>query len=137
MWICPLCDRQFVKTNQVHSCNDKVLADFLNGKSPHTIGLFEHLLNEFLAIGDTPVHATKSMIVFGPGRGFAYIVQLGKNFIDVVFPFKQPYLDSLCFDKVKPVPGTDDYNHRLRIFLPEDINDEVHQYMKIAYETSC
>ena len=136
MWTCPLCNRQFVRSNQVHSCNDKTLADFLNGKSEHTIGLFYHLVNEFQQIGEVTIRPTKSMISFSTTRGFAYVIQLGKNFIDVVFPFKQPYDDNLCFNKIKPVPGSDDFNHHLRLYFPEDINDEVRLYMKMAYDLS-
>ena len=61
-------------------------------------------------------------------------MQLGKNFIDVVFPFKQAYEDNLCFTKIKQVPGTDDYNHHFRMYFKEDINAEVLKYMKLAYE---
>lgn len=133
MWTCPLCNREFVRANQVHSCNDKALADFLNGKTVHTVGLFYHLVDELQSIGEVSVHATRSMIVFGSQKGFAYVIQLGKNFIDVVLPFKQAYPDNLCFNKIKQVPGTNDYNHHLRIFLPEDINDEVRAFMQMAY----
>lgn len=134
MWICPLCNQQFVKNNQAHSCNDKTLSDFLNGKSAHTVGLFNHLVNEFQQIGEVTVHPAKSMISFAARTRFAYVIQLGKNFVDVVLPFKQPYSDNLCFSKIKPVPGSDDYNHHLRIYFPEDINDEVRLYMKLAFE---
>ena len=134
MWICPFCNRQFVNTNQVHSCNDRVLADFLDGKSPQTVGLFYHLVNAFQQIGAVTVHPTKSMIAFAVRTRFAYVIQLGKNFVDVVLPFKQPYNDNLCFTKIKPVPGSDDFNHHLRLFAPEDINDEVRLYMKMAYD---
>jgi len=134
MWTCPLCNQQFVNTNQVHSCNDKALGDFLNGKSLHTVGLFNHLVNEFQQIGEVTVHPTKSMIAFAAQTRFAYVIQLGKKFIDVVFPFKQPYNDNLCFNKIKPVPGSDDYNHHLRLYFIDDINDEVKMYMKMAYE---
>ena len=133
MWTCPLCNLQFLNTNQTHSCNDKVLADFLDNKSPHTVGLFYHLVNEFQQIGDVSVHPTKSMISFAARTRFAYVIQVGKNFIDVVFPFKQPYEDNLCFTKIKPVPGSDDYNHHLRLYFKEDINDEVRKYMALAY----
>jgi len=136
MWICPLCDRQFVNTNQVHSCNDKTLHDFLNGKSDYTVGLFYHLVNEFQQIGDITLRPAKSMIAFVATTGFAYVIQLGKNFVDVVFPFKQPYEDNLCFNKIKPVPGSNDYNHHLRLYFPGDINDEVRLYMKMAYDLS-
>jgi hypothetical protein len=133
MWTCPKCNQQFVNTNQAHSCNDKQLSDFLNGKSLHTVGLFNHLVDEFHQIGDVKVQALKSMISFGSRTKFAYVIQLGKNFVDVVFPFKQAYTDNLCFNKIKPVPGSDDFNHHLRIYLPEDINDEVRSYMRLAY----
>ena len=133
MWTCPLCNRQFLNTNQTHSCNDNVLADFLDNKSPHTVGLFYHLVNEFQQIGDVSVHPTKSMISFAARTRFAYVIQLGKNFVDVVLPFKQPYEDNLCFTKIKPVPGSHDFNHHLRLYFKEDINDEVRMYMALAY----
>jgi len=113
---------------------DKTLADFLDGKSLHTVALFDHLVTEYRQIGDVSIHPLKSMIAFATDKKFAYVIQLGKNFIDVVFPFKQPYPENLCFNKIKQVPGTSDYNHHLRIYLPEDINDEVRGYMRLAYE---
>jgi hypothetical protein len=134
MWECPLCNQEFVNTNQAHSCRDKEFADFLNGKSGHTLDLFDHLVSEYRQIGDIKLHATKSMISIGARTRFAYIIQLGKNFIDVVFPFKQAYSDNLCFSKIKPVPGSDDYNHHLRLYFKEDINDEVRMYMRLAYQ---
>jgi hypothetical protein len=74
------------------------------------------------------------MISFASRTRFAYIIQLGKNFIDVVFPFKQAYSDNLCFNKIKPVPGSDDFNHHFRMYFVEDINEEVRGYMKLAYD---
>ncbi len=134
MWTCPLCALEFVNTNQVHSCRDKELSDFLSSKSEHTVALFDHLVNEYLQIGEVKLHPTKSMISFTRRVRFAYVIQLGKNFVDVVFPFKQPYHDNLCFNKIKPVPGSDDFNHHFRMYFKEDINDEVRMYMKMAYE---
>ncbi len=134
MWTCPLCNQQFINNNQVHSCGDKELTDFLNGKSPYTIELFNHLVSEYQLIGKVTVHPAKSMISFAARKRFAYVIQLGKNFIDVVFPFKEIYTDNLCFNKIKPVPGSDDYNHHLRLYYKEDLNDEVRRYMKMAYE---
>jgi len=136
MWTCPLCNLEFVNTNQVHSCNEKELVDFLNGKTGHTIDLFYHLVKEYRQISDdVTVHPTKSMISFAARTRFAYVIQLGKNFVDVVLPFKQPYEDNLCFNKIKPVPGSNDYNHHLRLYFKDDLNDEVRKFMKMAYET--
>ena len=133
MWTCPTCNQQFVKTNQSHSCKDKSLQEFLNGKSPHTRALFDYFIEQYKTLGNISVHPTKSMIAIGARTRFAYITQLGKNFIDVVFPFKQSYDDNLCFIKIKPVPGSDDYNHYFRMCFKEDLNEEIRKYMKLAY----
>jgi len=137
MWICPLCNVQFANINQAHSCNEKDLSDFLNGKTPHTIDLFYHLVIEYRKLGGVTIHTTKSMITFAASKRFAYIIQLGKNFIDVVFPFNQPYDDNLCFNKIKRVPGTDEYNHHLRLCFKDDLNDEVRKFIKMAYNNGC
>ena len=133
MWTCPLCNRDFVKINQVHSCNDKTLDDFLKNKSIHTTELFYHFIKEYKRIGNISVHPTKSMIAIAGGKRFAYITQLGKDFMDIVFPFEQPYSDNLCFTKIKPVPGSNDYNHHFRMMFKEDINEEVKHYMKLVF----
>lgn len=136
MWTCPICQRQFVKTNQAHSCKEKTLQDFLDGKSPHTVELFNYFIEQYKTIGNISVHPTKSMVAIAAKTPLAYITQAGKNFIDIVFPFKKAYDDNLCFIKIKPVPGSDDYNHYFRMCYKEDLNDEIRQYMKLAYSLS-
>jgi Domain of unknown function (DUF5655) len=130
MWTCPICTREFVNVGQVHSCRERNLSDFLQGKSAHTVELFDCVVEEFLAMAPIKVYPTKSMIAFGLRTNFAYVTQLGKNFIDVVFPFDEIYADNLCFSKIKTVPGTNQHNHYFRMYLKEDINDEVREYMR-------
>jgi hypothetical protein len=134
MWTCPICNREFTAMNQVHSCRERNLGDFLQGKSAHTVELFDHLVNEYLQMAPIKVYPTKSMIALGLRTNFAYVTQLGKNFIDVVFPFKEIYADNLCFTKIKTVPGTNDHNHYFRMYFKEDINEEVRGYMRKALE---
>jgi hypothetical protein len=133
MWICPSCGQQFVNNNQVHSCGDKVLADFLDNKSDVTLALFWHFVESYQQLGKVTLHPTKTMIAFAAKTRIAYVIQLGKNFVDVVFPFDKPYADNLCFRKIAQVPGTSQFNHHLRILHSEDINTEVKKFMKLAY----
>jgi hypothetical protein len=133
MWICPSCGQQFVNTNQVHSCGDKVLADFLYNKSDYTVSLFWHFVDCYQQIGKVTIHPTKSMIAFAAKTRIAYVIQLGKNFVDVVFPFEKPYPDNLCFRRIAQVPGQQQFNHHFRMLHTEDINREVKKYMKLAY----
>jgi len=136
MWKCPQCGQEFLKNNQQHACNESTLDDFLGGKSEVTRELFWHFARTFQHLGKVTLHPTKSMIAFAATTRIAYVIQLGKNFVDVVFPFDQPYEDNLCFRKIAQVPGTQQFNHHLRIVSKEDVNKEVKQFMKLAIELS-
>ena len=113
----------------------KTLDDFLNGKSDHTIMLFNHFIKEFRKIGEITIEPAKTMIgIASPRKRIVYVTQLGKNFIHVVFPFKKSYPDNLCFQKIANVPGDEQYNHHFRMLNIEDVNAEVKRFMKLAYE---
>jgi hypothetical protein len=119
-----------------HPSEDRELAAFLHGKSEHTMALFDHFVNEFKKIGDVTLHPAKTMIGVSNGhKRVAWITQLGKNFIHVVFPFEKPYEDNLCFQKIAQVPGdAKQFNHHFRMLLKEDVNREVTGFMKLAYK---
>jgi hypothetical protein len=118
----------------VHSCGDKVLDDFLQNKTAHTISLFWHFVEVYQEIGSVRIHPAKSMIAIAAKTRIAYIIQLGKNFIDVVFPFDRPYAENLCFRKIARVPGQQQYNHHFRMMERQDVNGEVKKFMKLAYD---
>jgi hypothetical protein len=111
------------------------LSDFLTGKSEHTLMLFHHFVNEFQKVGDVTLHPAKTMIgIANSHKRIVWITQLGKNFIHVVFPFKQPYPDNLCFQKIAQIPGDMQFNHHFRMLQKEDVNEEVLLFMKLAYK---
>lgn len=118
------------------TADDKSLNEFLKGKSEVTLGLFHHFIAEYQRIGKVSIHPAKTMIGIATSRKrIAYITQLGKNFIHVVFPFEKPYPDNLCFPKIAQVPGDDkQYNHHFRMLAKEDVNKEVIGFMKLAYK---
>lgn len=115
--------------------NDIELNELLSDKAPVTKALLHHLIAEFSKVGTITVHPAKTMIgIANSHKRIAYITQLGKNFIHVVFPFKQAYTDNLCFQKIAQVPGdAHQFNHHLRIYATEDVNEEVVEFMKLAY----
>ena len=134
MWICPHCSRSFAKTNQVHSCNDKQLQDFLAGKTAHTIALFAHFINEYGKMAPVTIHPTKTMIAITLDKRIAWITRLGKDFVDICFPFSERFDDTLCFHKIAQVPGEQQYNHYFRMMRKEDINEEVKKLMQLAID---
>ncbi len=116
--------------------SNKTVEDFLIGKPGYTRELFNHFVNEFMKVGHVTLHPAKTMIGISNGeKRIAWITQFGKNFIHVVFPFTKPFNDNLCFTKIAQVPGdARQYNHHFRMLYPEDVNQEVLQFMKMAYE---
>lgn len=110
--------------------------NFLEEKSVHTMALFHHFIITFRGIAKVTLQPTKSMIaVTSDTRKIAYITQLGKNFIHVVIPFKQPYTNNLCFQKIAQVPGdAKQFNHHLRLLSIEDVNEEVIEFMRMSVE---
>ncbi len=110
------------------------ISQFLTGKSAHTLALYHHFINAFEKIGDIKVEATKTMIgVSNQHKRIAWVTQLGKSFIHVVFPFKKPYNDNFCFQKVAQVPGSNQFNHHLRVLSVDDINEEILEFMRMSY----
>jgi len=112
------------------------LESFLNGKSEQTLILFDHFVSEFQKMGPVTLHSAKTMIgVANSNKKIAYITQLGKNFIHVVFPLKERYEDNFCFQKIAQVPGDMQFNHHFRMLHKEDVNDEVRDFMRLAYNS--
>ncbi len=116
----------------------KTIADFLAGKPQHTIELFNYFIEVYNTIGLIELHAAKTMIgISNSHKRIAWITQLGRNFIHVVFPFEEPHPDNLCFMKIAQVPGDNkQFNHHFRMLYKTDINEEVMHYMKLAYDAS-
>ncbi len=124
-----------------HYCNTpeeekELQQNFFVGKTDQTLALFDHFINEFLKIGPVTIHPAKTMIgIANSHKRIVYITQLGKSFIHVVFPFRERFDDNLCFQKIAQVPGDIQCNHHFRMLHPDDVNDEVRKFMKIAYES--
>jgi len=135
MWKCLKCNQKFLHENQNHSCNERTVEDFLNGKSEHTRELFHYFISEYQKIGEFVLHPAKSRIAFAAKKRFGYIHRLGKDFLDVVLTFDKPHENNLCFYRIGEVPGGKIYQHYLRILFKEDINNEVRKFMKMAFDS--
>lgn len=122
--------------NQYNTDDPLHLSEFLSGKSDYTLALFDHFISEFQKIGPVTLHPAKTMIgIANSHKRVVYITALGNNFIHVVFPFKEPYTDNLCFQKIAQVPGDVQCNHHFRMLHTDDVNDEVLQFMRMAYDS--
>src|ERR1700712_5710544 len=116
--------------------NNYDLSHFLTGKSDTTLQLFNHFISEYQKLAPVTIHPAKTMIgIANSHRRVAWITQLGKNFVHVIFPFKQPYNDNLCFQKIAQVPDDNkQFNHHFRMYSVEDVNKEIVKFMKMAFQ---
>lgn len=135
MWTCPECNQKFVKKNNPHSCNERTVEDFLQGKSAHTKELFHFFIDEYLKLGEFVLHPARSRIAFAAKIRFGYIHRLGKDFLDVVLTFDKPHPENFCFYRIGEVPGGKYFQHYLRLFRKEDLNKEVIKFMKMALDS--
>jgi hypothetical protein len=135
MWTCPACNQRFVNKNHPHSCNERTVDDFLRGKSAHTKALYDHFIHELRKLGSFKLHPARSRIAFAGDIRFGYVKTLGKDFMDIALTFHQPYHDNLCFYRIGEVPGGKYYQHYLRIYQKDDVNDEVRKFMRLAIQS--
>jgi hypothetical protein len=98
--------------------------------------VFWHLVDAFNEIAAISIHPTKSMIAIASTKRIAWVTRLGKDFVDISFPFTQPYNDNLCFHKIAQVPATNQFNHHFRMCRKEDVNEEVKGFMEMALKQS-
>ncbi|SEW52975.1 hypothetical protein [Chitinophaga arvensicola] len=122
-------------TSLLDQNTDPLLKAFIAGKSAQTLELLRHFIAAYVKLDKKVyLYPTKSMIGIGSGeRRVAWVTQLGKNFVHIVFPFQKPYEENLCFQKIAQVPGDrQQFNHHFRMLLPEDINEEVQQFMRLS-----
>jgi hypothetical protein len=110
------------------------ISDFYTGKTEYSISLLDHFILEFRKIGEIDIIPAKTMIGIATRRKrIAYVTQIGKNFIHVVFPFKESHPDNLCFQKIAQVPGdAKQFNHHFRMLHHNDVNEEVKEFMAMA-----
>jgi hypothetical protein len=122
--------------NKYNTDDPQQLANFLTGKPEQSLLLFDHFISEYQKLAPVTVHPAKTMIgIANPQHRIAWVTQFGKSFLHVVFPFKQPYEDNLCFQKIAQVPDDNkQFNHHFRMLQKEDVNDELRKFMLIAYD---
>lgn len=131
----PCLPKKEMSTSILSTSQDPAVKTFIAGKSDTTLALLHHFLQQYEHLDQQIyLYPTKSMLGIGINdQRIAWVTQLGKNFVHIVFPFKKAYPDNLCFQKIAQVPGdAHQFNHHFRMYLLEDVNEEVLQFMRIA-----
>jgi hypothetical protein len=133
MWICPACKHKFFNSNQSHSCGDYSVDGFLEGKSKKGIELFHYFIAEYKKIGPLELPPVKTRVALLSKMRFCSINKIGDGFIDVHLVLTKQYADNLFFYKIENL-GDRFFVHHMKLYDFSDVNDEVKNYMKLAYD---
>jgi Domain of unknown function (DUF5655) len=131
LWTCPDCGRSFANRNQTHACGVQSLDVHLKGKSDAVVATYERLIEAAKRNGPLEVIPEKTRIALATRMSFAAL-QPKRNWVDghVVLTRR---LESPRFRKIETM-GRHSHVHHFRLSAPEQVDDEVAQWLAEAYE---
>jgi hypothetical protein len=131
LWSCLQCQRKFAKPNQWHSCGKFTVEQYLAGKPPHIVALFDHLVELAKTCGPVIVAPTKSMVLFKARTTFAE-VKAKRDRLDVQVVFQKRVANPRFTRVTVPWPGC--VVHSFQVEEIDQLDDEVAGWLKQAYE---
>jgi hypothetical protein len=100
--------------------------------------LFDEIWGAITSIGEATVHVTKSQIAARRQKAFAWVWMPGKYLRGDVAPLvltvglRRRDASPRCKEIVEPVPGR--YTHHLELTAVDEIDDEVRNWLREAWE---
>lgn len=139
-WTCPRCQRRFVNTNQVHSCNRQSIDAFFDGDGKNQ-RLFDTLYGFLTTLGPLDVTATKTQISFRARIQFAYLWfpnrarGTGKPELFLTIGLHHRLASPRVREAVNP--RSDLWVHHIPFNAPADLDDEVKGWLREAFQTAA
>ncbi|MBZ5598353.1 MAG: DUF5655 domain-containing protein [Acidobacteriia bacterium] len=134
LWTCPRCGHRFVTRNMYHSCVRVKIADHFRGKDP----LVRHLYRSYRVLvkrcGPVTVYANMTGIVFQARVRFTGVTPK-KHWLDGGFWLKRR-VENPRFYRIETIPPGD-YIHRFRLTKISDIDKELADFVREAYDVGC
>ena len=99
--------------------------------------LFDFLYVIIQSIGTAEIRVTKSQVAFRRNKAFAWVWIPGKYLrrksapLVLTFGFHQKDASSRWKEIVEPTPGR--FTHHLELYSPNDIDDEVREWLREAW----
>lgn len=131
LWRCPQCSRQFANQNQSHSCGVHTVAEFLSGKSPEAVMLYQRFAALVAECGEVVLAPVKTRVGFQVRMIFAAVNKLNDDglFAHVVLARR---LENPRFTRIDSISPRN-HVHHFRIQRLDEIDDEVKSWLEEAY----
>jgi hypothetical protein len=131
LWMCPKCDRQFVNLNMPHSCGPYSVQQFLAGKSPTAVSLYEHFSALIHNCGPVKIAPAKTRIGFQVRMIFAAVNKLNDQGLDAHVVLTR-HLKSPRFRRIEMMTPRC-YVHHFKIESLGELDEEVEEWLREAY----
>lgn len=132
LWTCPKCGAKFVTRNLWHSCGPWTVEGFLEGKGPRARELFDAFVARVGECGPFELAPTKTGVGLMVRVRFAGVKRVSERGMTCGFWLKRR-IESPRFSKVELIPPRD-YIYTLRITSPDELDAEVLDWLREAYE---
>jgi hypothetical protein len=128
-WICPKCERELSRPNQVHYCIKVSVDTLLKDQSEELVLAFDKLLAEIADWDGVTVSCSKNCIVFVHKRTF-FLIRPKKKHLDLKF-----YSDKLPEDTIvsKSTLYKSRYENHISLFALKDLTPRVYALIKESY----
>lgn len=129
-WICPKCERELKKTNQIHYCIKVSLNDLLKGQSEELVLAVDKLLAEIADWGGVTISCSKNYIVFVHNQAF-FLIKPMKGFLDLKFYSANLPQDSIV---TKSTLYSKKYENHIRLSSFDKLTPRVFTLIKQSYD---
>jgi hypothetical protein len=128
-WICPICERELKKPNQIHYCIKVSVDDLLKDQSEELVLAFDKLLAEIADWDSVTVSCSKNCIVFVHNQTF-FLIRPMKGLLDLKF-----YSPKLLEDPIvaKSTFYSKKYENHIRLTSLDKLTPRVYALIKESY----
>jgi len=133
MWTCPDCKRTFKNTHQDHSCLVTDIASHFIGKQENVKETFNALITVIKTLDDVTVNSVKNAILLTNKTHFL-AVKPKKAWLDIEFVLDQKVEGFPIYKTVQA--SKKKWAHFMRLGSIEEVDDQLMEWIKKAYEVS-
>jgi len=129
-WICPKCERELKKPNQIHYCIKVSLNDLLKGQSEELVLAVDKLLAEIADWDGVTISCSKNYIVFVHNQAF-FLIRPMKGVLDLKFYSTRLPEDSIV---TKSTLYSKKYENHIRMTSLDNLTPRVFALIKQSYD---
>lgn len=132
-WKCPLCQKQFAKTNQSHICIQKNTKDLFTRSQPQVHETYKILVQQLKKrLRFTVTTSAKSITLYAPNHKAFYVMKPGKTFLDSFFILDEKLKEFPVYKVAQPSKTR--YAHFIRFYSKDDIEQTALNLIEQAYQ---